>query len=61
MVTRNSRVASARNLKMKYFSEASVFYMFFMWMREREREREGGERERERESRNVVFDNVVSR
>ena len=44
MVTRNSRVAGARNLKMKYFSEASVLYMFLMWMREKRE----GEREREK-------------
>ena len=47
MVTRNSRVAGARNLKMKYFNEASVLYMFLMWMREkREGERERGRKQK---------------
>jgi hypothetical protein len=40
MVTRNSWAASARNLKMKYFSEASVLYVFFVWKRENDGERE---------------------
>lgn len=58
MVTRNSRIANARSLKVKYFPGASMFYMFLMWVRERG----GGGRDRQagQTGQNVLFNSAVT-